>query len=323
MSYEEDEKKHSGKAMKVIKMLGKLLSVVAIVYVVKRMVGMDIPIEQLASAKSIVLLVLLVIYQTVKLFTGCLPWRCFIQAFSHKEIPHKQTAIVYIKSNILKYVPGNVFQYIGRNELAVKLGIPHASVATATIFDVGVNFAVAVLIALCLMGKTAWDYLKQNGQTLLLLIGVFVVLLIIFVILSLKLGWAERILQAIKSMTWSDAGLIGKAIAYYCLLNLLGSVQFLLICFFMLGIRFNIGEAFYLSGANVLSFVIGFITPGASGGIGVREGVMILLTSDMMPGGMIAFAMVISRIIGIAGDVLAYLVVRVMEWRVRCKNGMK
>ena len=60
----------------------------------------------------------------------------FTQSLSQKKIPFATAVPIYTQSNILKYIPGNVFQYVGRNKLAFDMNISHVDVACATILDI-------------------------------------------------------------------------------------------------------------------------------------------------------------------------------------------
>ncbi|MFR6077469.1 MAG: hypothetical protein ACLUHJ_08605 [Ruminococcus sp.] len=42
-----------------------------------------------------------------------LPWLLFIRILSGAKIPMRDALPVYTRSNLMKYVPGNVFQYVG------------------------------------------------------------------------------------------------------------------------------------------------------------------------------------------------------------------
>jgi hypothetical protein len=62
-----------------------------------------------------------------------------------------------------------------------------------------------------------------------------------------------------------------------------------------------------LMGAYLLSILIGMITPGASGGIGIRETVMLILTQNHFSESMIVSSMVIIRVVSIVADIVAFL----------------
>ena len=63
----------------------------------------------------------------------------------------------------------------------------------------------------------------------------------------------------------------------------------------------------------VIAWVLGFVIPGASGGIGVRELVITLLLGSVVGAEMVLTLSVIHRLITILGDFLAYLVMLILR----------
>ena len=57
----------------------------------------------------------------------------------------------------------------------------------------------------------------------------------------------------------------------------------------------------------MFAWIIGFVTPGAPGGIGIREGVMIFVSGDSFADKVIFFALAM-RIASTAADVIAFLI---------------
>ena len=66
-------------------------------------------------------------------------------------------------------------------------------------------------------------------------------------------------------------------------------------------------------GTYLFSWIIGFITPGAPGGIGIREAVMVLMCGSFMSTETIMLYAVTMRIISTLGDVVAFLVGLICE----------
>ena len=63
----------------------------------------------------------------------------------------------------------------------------------------------------------------------------------------------------------------------------------------------------------VIAWVLGFVIPGASGGIGVRELVITLLLGSVVGAEMVLTLSVIHRLITILGDFLAYLAMLILR----------
>ena len=62
-----------------------------------------------------------------------------------------------------------------------------------------------------------------------------------------------------------------------------------------------------MTGAFLFAWIIGFITPGAPGGIGIRESVMLLVSAQEYAQAVMLFVLV-TRLASILADVLAFLI---------------
>jgi hypothetical protein len=74
---------------------------------------------------------------------------------------------------------------------------------------------------------------------------------------------------------------------------------------FMLQTNLNIGLLPIIICANVFAWMGGFITPGAPGGLGVREALLTMLLPDILPATVIIAGVVIFRVITLFGEILA------------------
>ena len=96
----------------------------------------------------------------------------------------------------------------------------------------------------------------------------------------------------------------------------LGSLALFIAANFILGamyvvivsqfVELDFSGAILIIGVNTASTLIGLITPGAPGGIGVREAAMLLLLAPFFPSDAILIAAVIQRVILITGDVITF-----------------
>ena len=67
------------------------------------------------------------------------------------------------------------------------------------------------------------------------------------------------------------------------------------------------GELTALTGAFLFAWIIGFVTPGAPGGIGIREGVMLFVCGDSFADRIVLFVLVM-RIGSVFADVAAFVI---------------
>ena len=66
-------------------------------------------------------------------------------------------------------------------------------------------------------------------------------------------------------------------------------------------------------GTYLFSWIVGFITPGAPGGIGIREAVMIMMCGSFLDMNTIMLYAVTLRIISTFGDIAAFLIGMLLE----------
>ena len=64
-----------------------------------------------------------------------------------------------------------------------------------------------------------------------------------------------------------------------------------------------------LTGAFLFAWIIGFVTPGAPGGIGIREGVMLFVCGDRFADRIVLFVLVM-RIASVFADIAEFLIGR-------------
>ena len=107
---------------------------------------------------------------------------------SGAKTPIALTAKIYCKSNLYKYIPGNVLQYVGRNQIAELSNVRHEQVAFASLIEMAIQAVGALITSLILARAYVVDWFKK--QNLFLLAGIFLagclVLAAVFFLLKKK-----------------------------------------------------------------------------------------------------------------------------------------
>ena len=164
---------------KYYKLIGTLITVVAFVFVIKKIVTMDVDWSMFASGKPLGIIAGCVLVQTAIIFFMSTPWVQFVRILSGKKIAMKDALPVYTKCNLMKYVPGNVFQYVGRNQLAADLHISHVDVACATVLEILCSLVAPLVWILLLMGKDMVGLIRTYEKNFLLVLGIGVAVLVL------------------------------------------------------------------------------------------------------------------------------------------------
>lgn len=307
---------------KIAKIAGNLLMIAALVFLVKKIMDMDADFTQFGSPKVIAALVLSFLVQTAVIVMGTYPWLMFTQALSGTRIPFSSAMPVYTKSNVFKYVPGNVFQYIGRNQLAADMNISHVDVACATIFDVLFCVLSTGIISVLLLGGEIAGLLGKYGKNLLM-IAAAAVLIITAGIIIVRLKFSQKVSGYLsrykKAFEPGNRSKFISGAAYYLLQNLVSAVSYFVSLSLVFGGTADFPELISLTGAFMFAWIIGFVTPGAPGGIGIRESVMLFVCGDEYESKVLLFVLVM-RISSILADVAAFAIGRIYLGAVRKKS---
>lgn len=297
---------------KYVKIAGNVIMAAALVFVVKKLYDMDVSPSQFRSGRVLSALVAGAVIQTFVIIFSSIPWLLFTRSLSGVKIPFSSAMPVYTRSNIYKYLPGNVFQYVGRNQLAADMKISHVDVACATILDILFSVAWAGVFSVILLGARIAELLGKYGRNFVLVGAagiVIAVLLIIVLRMKFRDKFREYISRYSKAFEKGRRGQLIGGISYYFANNAVSAAMYF-ICMALIVPDASVKEQIVLTGAFMFAWIVGFVTPGAPGGIGIREGVMIFVSGDRYSDRIILFVLVM-RISSVIADVAAFAAGRI------------
>ncbi len=218
---------------------------------------------------------------------------------------------VYARSQIAKYLPGNFFQYAGRHVLGKKFDLTHSTLAIALFIETG--FLVLVSLLLVLAGTASYNLLRvgmdliKEVVTPFYMIVIFTILFLVAIIIvyffSQKPKPVSKLMNSVPKKSKS------KWLSYLAVPFLLYAVFFVgngILIFVICSMEFNNSLQYegiiYLISIFSLAWLVGFVTPGAPGGVGVRETIIILTMSPLLMKGQALELALIYRLITIFGD---------------------
>jgi len=237
-------------------------------------------------------------------------WRQLLGPGPAEASPRHHRAL-YGRTQIAKYLPGNVFHLVGRQVLGRSLGHPHGALALASLAETLSLLLVAGALAAPLVWSRIGQPLEAPGWLVVAMAATVIALIWLerrripeggppVAALRGKTGtWASRVLRAglLHAAFFTAAGLI----------------------------LFGLAAAIQAQGAPALTpttaiaalavaWLAGFVVPGSSAGVGVREAVLVLtlepqLTSD----GAMLLALAL-RLITTFGDLLFFAACSVSCW---------
>ncbi|WP_083286665.1 hypothetical protein [Burkholderia seminalis] len=217
-----------------------------------------------------------------------LAWR---QLLAHHGVAQSHTWAIktYGVSQLAKYTPGNIFHLAGRQAISIAAGIPAWPVAKSIGWELAVIASTAVPFAL-LAAPLRWPAIGVETAT-----TAFAAVLTIAV-WGIQTRWSPRVAQAVSLHA-----------AFLFVAGLIFS-QLLAITSRHAQIDSH-DAAFWLpvSGAYVIAWLAGLVTPGAPAGVGVREAVLYGLLHSVVGHADLITAIVLGRLVTVAGDLLFFI----------------
>lgn len=298
---------------KSIRYAGSLLVIAAVIFLIKRIVDMDVDFAKFSDPRIMAALVIGFVVQTLIIIMSTFPWLVFVQSLSGKKIPFRRAMPVFARSNFYKYVPGNVFQYIGRNQLAADMQISHVDVACATIMDILFCVAITGLVSVCLLRTAIVSLLQEYGRQFLLIGGIGIAAVLVLGILlfwKFRTKCREYLSRYTKAFRRENLPFFLCGVGYYFLHNAAFGALYVtvlrLVCTAS-GTAVTASELAMLTGAFMFAWIVGFITPGAPGGIGIRESVMIFVCGAAFEQEVLLFVLIL-RISSILADAAGFVI---------------
>ncbi len=250
--------------------------------------------------------VLVISGYTLMILCSPLSYKVLVKIITGAEIPFYEIRSLYCKTNLYKYLPGNVFQYVGRNQLAVEKNLGHTQIALATMLEILLTVAVSVLTAV-IFSKDALAHWFGSNESLYLYVAAGLVLIAVMLLIAVL--FRDKFGKIWKRMgtLFSFQGAVGMlfAITWLFLMMVMNGVLFGSVMN-MTGNALSRKERHTVIGLFALSFCIGYLTPGAPGGVGVRETMLLVFLGKTVDEAQTVAAVVIYRVISVLGDVFAY-----------------
>ena len=232
-------------------------------------------------------------------------WQRLLIHCGQDNVTFPQCHVIYARSQIAKYIPGNVFHFAGRHLLGNSAGFQHVPLAGAALYEiVGVLFAAGAitLIGIVLFGAgQQWNI----SRAVLLMVLLVPVLLLFFRWLITKVSYLQGIALAQKTVVQTVTELLPPYGLYFMFFLFNGGILWGLVTM-MVGPGDMYRSSFIVS-TFALSWIAGFITPGSPAGIGVREAVIVIALGGVIGEPKSLLVAMLFRIATVVGDVLFFL----------------
>jgi len=205
---------------------------------------------------------------------------------------------VYGRAQIAKYIPGNVFSLVGRQVLGRQAGLSQVSLAWASVLEI-IGMLYASGLVACL-GAGAWigNELDMSAWQFSLLVGCIALGPLLALRLIARCAPLRRFVPANRTLP-DYVRLLGVFSIY---------LPFFLACGLVFGFLLRVVQPevqidwLHVAGTVSAAWFIGYVTPGASGGIGVRDALLLLAIDGYVAGSLAALVVVAYRILTVLGD---------------------
>ena len=210
-----------------------------------------------------------------------------------------------------KYLPGNIAQHVGRLGMSMKAGIPALPLASTVVCEGLLALVAAVFFgtAACALGGITRLHLPAGinsdaAMTLPLLLVAAATALgvmlaapqVVNLLVRRRFGMVHPPLPAAPTMLLAFGCYIGNYIAL--------SVGIWALSYLVLA---DPPPIWLLSGSFALSWIAGFLLPGAPAGLGVREAAMLAILSAAGSGAETLPLIIGLRVATTAGDLLCFI----------------
>ncbi|MEW8029153.1 MAG: hypothetical protein AB2792_12315 [Candidatus Thiodiazotropha sp.] len=223
-------------------------------------------------------------------------WIWLLRLCGEVSIDWRNLCQIYGKSQIAKYIPGNIAHIAGRHAMGRLVGVSHGHLAIAALYEI-IGLVSAALIITLVGGRSVLDQFTSISWS------IFVLPVILIAYLSTP--W---ILQRFRPDTTPVSPLLMlPPLIYYALFFLVSGIALVVIGIYTESFTADSNNLIILS-AFAISWSVGFLTPGAPSGIGIREAILILLLSPFTSDANALILALLFRLVTIGGDTVFYLI---------------
>ena len=291
---------------KIIEILGWIISAAALYFVYQNVINIDLEAAKAKVSYSWIpyIIIFITIYVILMGFlaTG---WRYMLELLHGSELPKWRIIGIYTKTQIYKYIPSNLMHVIARIYFATQLGPSKSNVVQSYFLEIVFMVLIGILIVLIstLTGSFSLsdelineirDFSGGKLKGFSLGILVFGALAIGFYLVKALRNYKsslnrQNLMRLLKLAVLLLAFFYGMGLVeYFVFYSLLGmDITFL-----------------YVIALFTITWLGMFEIPGAPGGIGVREFIVITLLSPIYGPDDPTIGIIIFRVITVLGDAL-------------------
>lgn len=296
---------------RLVRIAGILLVLLSFVYIGRLAYQVGPELVQIDRAALWTGLLPATLLYSIGIFVGAVAW-VLLLGIDPRTVQVSELIRAFCVSQIGKYAPGNFAHHVGKAIWTKRLGVPGEAIASALLLEVAwVVCAGAVLgsafipAALNIGPEHLFGFEPQ--LVFILLSALFCLLLPLFLLWLKNAGDSFPIMPAVL-----------RRVHVPPLKNLVAALGLLFVPFLLVGLGIELlidalgAQAdlalLGLAGAFAAAWVAGFVIPGASAGIGVREAIVVALLAPFVGEVAALQVAIMLRVATVCGDVLVFLI---------------
>ena len=302
--------RESAAAKRLIRWGGTLLAVLSILFLVVqfRAHAGQIPASEWRAAFPDVALGA-ILYAVSGIALGVV-WWLSVRCATRAPICLPYAMSVQWSSQLAKYLPGNVAHFAARHVMMRRAGLGHASLVAAGLLEAMVLVAAAAALGTGVLRPTVVAMFGVD-----LPVGVELAAVVVLAA-AVAFGW-----HFARARGWIDPGKrASKALFEWIAAALLAVLFFggMTICFILVVEGLGLSSFAAVAPWVAASWLLGFVVPGAPGGIGIRELVLVLGLTPLIGEPDALLAAVLFRMTTVGGDaVMAAFGAAGLRWSAR------
>ena len=260
----------------------------------------DLKVESIAFNPFWLLLscVILIVYRTLRIF----PWLTLYQNMTSESVSFLSSWTLFQLSELGKYLPGKVGQFVGMAALCRSLEISRDEAIASTLLQLMFQCLLGILIGVPVLlspeAREFWqniliNLLHNSFRSIVFFAAIIGLGTIILVLLRKRLSSQKGHLQKIMRTIFSFKKLFRLVVIYISLWACVGIGFFL----FVKSIYpIQMVQLPIILGIYPFAWSIGFLSLITPGGLGVREGILSLFLTAFLPSATATLIALLSRL---------------------------
>lgn len=236
-------------------------------------------------------------------------WRYILRDLGADKLPRFSIlADVYAKAWMGRYIPGTVTWIAGKVYMASSHGISKKRLAVSALLEGGMQVAAIMLVALLLLGfDPRLNVIPQIYKILMVILAGLILLTLVPAVFNRLVKLVFTVLRSggVDSELLINEKAALRAFGLYVVGSfILGLSEFFISRTIVPGLSWH--DFWFIVGAFNLAGALGMVAIGVPSGLGVRDGVLVLLLSAIVPKEIALAITVTSRLWSAVSDVLLF-----------------